>query len=65
MSIEQLKDELETESERLKRSAQEMKRLQVELKQTQMVIAMLEAAGFIEDGKLDEAREFVQQFYSN
>ena len=59
-----LKAELDEAYKSLERSDAQIKNLLKELRQTQMVIDMISAAGFIKDGKLEEAREFVQIFFS-
>ena len=64
MDQKALKTELEAAYESLERADAQIKNLLKERRQTQMVLEMLTTAGFIKDGKLEEAREFVQTFYS-
>jgi len=59
-----VKTELEAAYESLEKSDRQIKNLLVERKQTQMVLEVLETAGYITNGKLEEAREFVRSFYS-
>ena len=62
MDKEALQKELDDAYKSLEKSDRQMKNLLIERKQNQMVFDLLETAGFITDGKLQEAREFVQTF---
>lgn len=64
MDTKALKVELNAAYESLEKADNQIKTLLKERKQTQMVLEMLTTAGFITDGKLEEARKFVQTFYS-
>lgn len=59
-----VKTELEAAYESLEKADRQIKNLLIERKQTQMILEMLETAGYIKDGKLEEAKEFVRSFYS-
>lgn len=62
MKPEDLKKELEEAYKSLDKADRQIKSLLIERKQTQMIFELLETAGFITEGKLQEAREFVQTF---
>lgn len=62
MDIKALKRELEEAYKSLDKADRQIKNLLIERKQTQMIFELLETAGFITEGKLQEAREFVQTF---
>ena len=64
MDTKALKAELDAAYKSLEKADNQIKRLLKERRQTQMVLEMLTTAGFITEGKLEEAREFVQTFYS-
>jgi len=64
MNDKALKEELTAAYRSLERADAQIKNLLKERKQTQMVIEMLTTAGFITDGKLEEARKFVGTFYT-
>ena len=64
MNDKALKEELTAAYKSLERADAQIKNLLKERKQTQMVIEMLTTAGFIPDGKLEEARKFVGTFYT-
>ena len=62
MSVSQ--NELDAAYKSLDKAENQIKNLLVERKQLHMTLELLEAAGFISGGKLQEAREFVQSFKS-
>lgn len=62
MEPKDLKKELEEAYKSLDKADRQIKNLLIECKQNQMVLELLETGGFITDGKLQEAREFVQTF---
>ncbi|MDF1830641.1 hypothetical protein [Cycloclasticus pugetii] len=62
MEPKDLKKELEEAYKSLEKADRQIKSLLIERKQSQMVMELLENAGFITDGKLQEARELVQTF---
>ena len=64
MDKESLQAELDAAYKKLDQADSQIKKLLIERKQNQMVLEMLETAGFIADGKLQEARDFVQSFYT-
>lgn len=64
MDEKSLKAELDVAYKSLEKADNQIKRLLIERRQNQIVLEMLETAGFITEGKLAEAREFVQTFYS-
>lgn len=64
MDTKALKAELDAAYKSLDKADNQIKSLLKERRQTQMVFEMLTTAGFITEGKLEEAREFVQTFYS-
>lgn len=59
-----MKEELEAAYKSLDKAENQVKSLRKERKQLQMTIQLLEVGGFITEGKLDEAREFIQTFKS-
>ena len=63
MNTKELKAELDSAYKSLEKADSQIKNLLKERRQTQMILEMLTTAGFISDGKLEEAREFVQTFY--
>lgn len=64
MDKKALEAELDAAYKSLEKAESQIKDLLRERRQTQMVLGMLTTAGFIKDGKLEEAREFVHTFYS-
>lgn len=65
MDKESLQAELDAAYKKLDKADGQIKSLLIERKQNQMVLEMLESVGFIADGKLQEARDFVQSFYTS
>jgi hypothetical protein len=63
MDKESTQKELDAAYKNLDKADLQIKNLLKERKQNQMVLEMLETAGFITEDKLQEAREFVQTFY--
>ena len=64
MDNKALKAELDATQKSLTKADIQIKNLLVERKQQKMTIELLEAGGFITEGKLEQAREFIQQFKS-
>lgn len=62
MNKKALQDELDAACKSLERADNQIKNLLIERKQTAMIFGLLETGGFIQEGKLEEAREFVQTF---
>jgi hypothetical protein len=62
MEKKDLERELEAAYKSLDKADRQIKNLLIERKQSQMILELLDTAGFIADGKLQEAREFVQTF---
>lgn len=62
MDKQAIQEELDAAYENLDQKERQIKNLLTERKQLHMTIELLETAGFIEYGKLEEAREFVQNF---
>lgn len=62
MDEKALNEELHAAYQNLDRKEECIKNLLIERKQLHMTIELLETAGFIEEGKLEEAREFIQTF---
>ncbi|NKI17390.1 hypothetical protein HCU74_08170 [Spongiibacter sp. KMU-166] len=62
MEPKDLEKELAEAYKSLDKADRQIKNLLIERKQNQMVLELLETAGFISEGKLQEAREFVQTF---
>jgi hypothetical protein len=62
MDKEALQSELDATYKSLDKADRQIKNLLIERKQLQMTLELLEAGNFITEGKLAEAREFVQQF---
>ena len=62
MEPKDLEKELAEAYKSLDKADRQIKNLLIERKQTQMVLELLETAGFIAEDKLQEAREFVQTF---
>jgi chorismate mutase len=63
MDSESLKAELEAAYKSLDKADRQIQRLLVERKQNELVLGLLETAGFIAEGKLDEAKNIVDGFY--
>ena len=63
MDSKPLKAELEAAYKSLNKAEHQIRRLLVERKQNQLVVVLLERAGFITEGKLDEAKNIVDGFY--
>jgi hypothetical protein len=63
MDTKALKSELDSAYKKLEKADNQIENLLKERRQTKMVLEMLTTAGFITEGKLEEAREFVQTFY--
>jgi len=64
MDKEALQNELDAAYKRLGTADKQIKILSIKHKQNQMIFELLETAGFITEGKLQEARYFVQTFIS-
>lgn len=62
MDKESLQKELDDAYKSLDKADRQIKNLLIERKQLNMVLELLETAGFISEGKLQEAKEFVQTF---
>lgn len=62
MNKKALQDELDAAYKSLEKADRQVKNLLLERKQTAMILGLLETGGFIQEGKLEEAREFVQTF---
>jgi len=62
MEPKDLKRELESAYKLLEEKERQIKNLLIERKQNNMVMELLETAGFVKEGKLEEAKEFVQTF---
>lgn len=62
MDKESLQKELDDAYKSLDKADRQIKNLIIECKQLHMVLELLETAGFISEGKLQEAKEFVQTF---
>lgn len=63
MDKESLQAELDSAYKSLDKAERQIKILLIERRQNQIILQMLEAAGFISEGKLQEAKEFVQAYY--
>lgn len=62
MEEKSLKAELEAAYKSLDKADRQIKNLLIERKQNNLILEMLESSGYIKDGKLEEAREFVNRF---
>ncbi len=62
MNEKALQQELTAAYKSREKADRQVKNLLIERKQQEMTMKLLEAGGFISEGKLDEAREFIQQF---
>lgn len=62
MNESALNEELQAAYKNLDRKEDQIKNLLLERKQLHMTIELLETAGFIKEGKLEEARGFVSVF---
>lgn len=62
MNLESTKKELEYAYKSLANADRQIKNLLLERKQAQLVLQMLESAGYIKAGKLEEAQQFVLAF---
>lgn len=62
MNLESTKAELEAAYKSLAKAESQIKNLLQERKQTQLIFQMLESAGYIKTGKLEEAQQFVWTF---
>lgn len=62
MDEESLKRELEAARENEARLERQIKNLLAERMQMQLTVELLETAGFIAPGKLEEARDFARTF---
>jgi len=62
MEPKDLKRELESAYKLLEEKERQIKNLLIERKQNKMVMELLETAGFVKEGKLEEAKEFVRTF---
>lgn len=62
MEPKDLEKDLAEAYKSLDKADRQIKNLLIERKQNQMLLELLETAGFIAEGKLQEAREFVQTF---
>jgi hypothetical protein len=58
-----LKSELEAAYKSLDEAERRIKGLLIERRQNELVLGLLEAAGFITEGKLDEVKNVVDRFY--
>jgi len=63
MDNKALKAELEAAYKSLDQAERRIKGLLVGRKQNELVLGLLETAGFITEGKLDEAKNIVDGFY--
>lgn len=64
MDAENIKTELEAAYKQLDKADQQIKNLLKERKQNQLIIEILETSGYITEGKLEKAINFVKSFYS-
>jgi hypothetical protein len=62
MNLEATKKELDAAYASLEKAEDRVGILLKEMKQMQMVLIMLETAGYIENGKLEEAKELASTF---
>jgi DNA replicative helicase MCM subunit Mcm2 (Cdc46/Mcm family) len=62
MNKDSLEEKLAAAHQNLEKADRQIEALLKELEKNQMVIEILEAAGFITEGKLQEALEFVRTF---
>jgi hypothetical protein len=62
MNLESTKTELEAAYKSLAKAEGQIKNLLEERKQSQLIFQMLESAGYIRAGKLEEAQQFVWRF---
>lgn len=63
MDANALKNELENAYKKLTEAEQRIKDLLVERNELQFVLQILQIAGFIQEGKLEEARQIAKTFF--
>ncbi len=64
-TVQALKSEVAAAYKSLDKADNQIKNLLLERKQQTMLISLLDAGGFISEGKLEEAQVFVRTFKTN